>query len=260
MSHKLLLVFVSYHTSIDEVDRLAIQLESLPNYIGYAVAVNEYDHTQPIEKLSSFAVKFIRNSQNLGYGTAVNQLIDSLTHVPDYICVMNTDICWDPYVFTSILDWIEQHHDVNLAVPLITDSTGTTQYLCKRNPTFLGLLSRRFIPSFIKPAWLIAYDKWYCMADYSYETIFDVPYLSGCCMFIKTSAFLDCGGFDEQFFLYLEDADITRQLAVTGRCVHYPHCSVVHYWGRGNYISLRLTIVNLISAWKYFQKWGFKLW
>jgi GT2 family glycosyltransferase len=94
------------------------------------------------------------------------------------------------------------------------------------------------------------------MAHKDYETVFDVPYLSGCCMLIASDAFSRIGGFDDRFFLYLEDADITRRLASLGQAVHLPVASVVHHWGRGNHRSKRLTLVNLHSAWIYFRKWG----
>jgi hypothetical protein len=41
--------------------------------------------------------------------------------------------------------------------------------------------------------------------------------------------------------------------------MHVPLARVRHAWGRGNHRSLRLTLVNLMSAWLYFRKWGFKL-
>ena len=97
------------------------------------------------------------------------------------------------------------------------------------------------------------------MASYDYYQVMDVPYLSGCCMLMRTSAFLAVGGFDESFFLYLEDADLTRRMALMGRTVHLPEASISHYWGRGNHRSKRLTLVNFQSAWIYFRKWGIRL-
>ena len=79
-------------------------------------------------------------------------------------------------------------------------------------------------------------------------------------MLARSDAFQRVGGFDERYFLYLEDADLTRSLAQQGRCVHLPVAGVVHGWGRGNYRNLRLMVVNLISAWRYFAKWGLSLW
>ena len=67
-------------------------------------------------------------------------------------------------------------------------------------------------------------------------------------------------GFDPRFFLYFEDADITRRLGRHGRTVHLPVAEVMHHWGRGSYTSFWLTMVNLHSAWLYFRKWGLRWW
>ena len=82
------------------------------------------------------------------------------------------------------------------------------------------MLSRRFLPDNLKPLWLRNYDKWYIMSNKDYNAIFDAPYLSGCCMVIRTSSFISIGGFDERYFLYLEDADITRSLSGSS-CLHF---------------------------------------
>ena len=151
------------------------------------------------------------------------------------------------------------HPQVSLAVPQILDQSGQQQKLCKQNPTLLGLFSRRFIPNSLKPSWLKRYDRWYVMAEQNYDDVFEVPYLSGCCMLIRSEDFRRTGGFDEQYFLYLEDADITRNLVRGGQCVHLPVGNVVHGWGSYQ-LRLCLAAVNLISAWKYFCKWGWSLW
>ena len=160
----------------------------------------------------------------------------------------------------TALAWLDQHADVVLAVPQLQDAHGVVQKLCKRHPTLLALFSRRFVPEPLKPAWLRRYDRWYVMADQEYGQIFEAPYLSGCCMLMRTSAFLAAGGFDERFFLYLEDADLTRTMAFQGRCVHLPLVVVTHHWGRGNHRSWWLTLVNLHSAWMYFCKWDLRWW
>jgi GT2 family glycosyltransferase len=78
-------------------------------------------------------------------------------------------------------------------------------------------------------------------------------------MIMRYKAFNQIGGFDENFFLYLEDADITRRMATLGRAIHLPIVTIVHNWGRGNHRNIWLTIVNIHSAWIYFHKWGIKL-
>ena len=232
----------------------------LPSEIGYAVVVNDYIPGEAVDQLLDGADCFLLNQDNPGYGRAVNQLILKLGQISTYIGVLNTDLSWEPGTFELIISWLYQHPKVSLAVPQILDHDGIPQKLCKQNPTVLGLFSRRFVPQWLKPSWLRRYDCWYTMETYNYQDVFEVPYLSGCCMVIRSDAFCAIGGFDERYFLYLEDADITRSLARYGCCVHLPIASVFHGWGRANYRDLRLVMVNLISAWHYFRKWGLQVW
>ena len=256
----LLLVFVAYHPSGAEVDSLQSCLDALSNEIGYAVVVNDHRQGEPIDRLRAKADQWLSNVDNLGYGTAVNRLIASLDALPEYLGVLNTDLSWQHGTFSTLLSWLQLHPGVALAAPQIVDENRNVQKLCKRNPTVLGLFSRRFVPNWLKPNWLKRYDRWYVMSDRDYLNPFDVPYLSGCCMLMRSDSFRKAGGFDERYFLYLEDADLTRSLKREGRCVHLPIAEVVHNWGRGNYRNLRLMLVNLVSSWHYFQKWGWALW
>jgi GT2 family glycosyltransferase len=257
---ELLLLLVAYHPSSLEVQQLQACLAELPPEVGYAVVVNDHQPGEPVEQLAAGADCFLTNRDNPGYGRAVNRLVVRLGQLPPYIGVLNTDLSWPSGTFELLLGWLQQHQDVSLAVPQILDEAGTPQKLCKHHPTVLGLFSRRFLPDVLKPAWLKRYDRWYVMADQNYQEVFDAPYLSGCCMLIRSDAFRLAGGFDERYFLYLEDADLTRSLARDGRCVHLPVAGVVHGWGRGNYRNLGLMAVNLASAWHYFRKWGWALW
>ena len=257
---QLLLLLVAYHPSSLEVEQLQACLANLPPDVGYAVVVNDHQPGEPVDQLAAAADLFLANPDNPGYGRAVNRLVVRLGQLPPYIGVLNTDLSWEPGSFEQLLAWLQQHPQVSLAVPQILDEQGTPQKLCKHHPTVLGLFSRRFLPNGLKPGWLKRYDRWYVMADQNYEEVFEAPYLSGCCMLIRSEAFRRAGGFDQRYFLYLEDADLTRSLSREGRCVHLPVASVVHGWGRGNYRNLGLMVVNLTSAWHYFRKWGLALW
>jgi len=257
-----LLIFVAYHPSEPEVSRLQQCLSQLADDVGYAVIANDHRPGEEVDRLRQNARLFVSSRINAGYGRAINQVVRTLDgqgELPEFIGALNTDLAWQQGTFETLLDWLVVHPDVALVVPRLLDIEGVPQSLCKQHPTLLGLLSRRFIPERCKPAWLRHYDSWYVMAGYDYSQVMDVPYLSGCCMMMQTSAFLAVKGFDESFFLYLEDADLTRRMARIGRTVHLPEATITHHWGRGNHRSKLLTLVNVQSTWIYFRKWGIRL-
>jgi GT2 family glycosyltransferase len=255
------LIVVAFHPGQREVASLQACLKRLTPSIAYVVVSNDHRAGEAVESLAEDALLFLTNRANLGYGRAVNQAAAAICRLglnPRYIGALNTDLSWQPGCLETLLDWLDEHPHVVMAVPEIQSPEGETQKLCKKNPTMLALFSRRFIPDKVKPPWLKRYDRWYTMEAANYADVFESPYLSGCCMVMRYAAFQRVGGFDEDFFLYLEDADLTRRMGMLGQTAHVPVSKVLHHWGRGNHHSLRLTMVNLHSAWLYFRKWGFR--
>ena len=84
----------------------------------------------------------------------------------------------------------------------------------------------------------------------------NVPYLSGCFMLLRTSTLEDVGLFDERFFLYPEDIDLTRRIHKKYKTLFYPYVSVIHEYGRGSYKSMKLLYFHIVNMCRYFNKWG----
>jgi hypothetical protein len=89
-----------------------------------------------------------------------------------------------------------------------------------------------------------------------YNRVMDVPYLSGCFMLFRTAALRRIGLFDERFFMYPEDIDITRRMNAEYRTVFFPGATVVHDHARESYKSRRSLRIHVENSIKYFNKWG----
>ena len=256
----LLQIFVSYKTPIADVAILDNCISMLDkSSIKTAILVNDYSPQDPIASISNKVDFFIPNQDNLGYGATINRFVRSLAFVPEYLAFLNTDVSWESGTFESICDFMNQNKSCVLMTPKILNPDQSIAYLCKKNPTLLALVSRRFIPDFLKPNILKRYDKLFAMRDKDYSTVIQSSYLSGCCMVARSLQFVDLGGFDERFFLYLEDADLTRSMQKYGKCLHVPHISITHQWQRGSYKNLKLMYWNILSFFIYSIKWGWKL-
>jgi GT2 family glycosyltransferase len=75
-------------------------------------------------------------------------------------------------------------------------------------------------------------------------------------MFFRTSVFKELGGFDERFFMYLEDCDIARRVSEKYKALFYPMADVIHLWERESKRSKKLLLIHVQSIIKYFLKWG----
>jgi hypothetical protein len=171
-----------------------------------------------------------------------------------YHLVLNPDVSFGKGTIEKLYDFMENNPDIGLAMPKILYPDGSIQYLCKLIPTPMDLIRRRFLPA---SKYLDKRNFLYELRFTGYDKIMDVPYLSGCFMFVRTEALSRAGLFDERFFLYLEDVDLSRRMHKHYRTVYYPEISVFHQYEKGSYKNSKLLKYHLQSAIKYFNKWGY---
>ena len=84
----------------------------------------------------------------------------------------------------------------------------------------------------------------------------EVPSISGCFLFLRTKAFKNINGFDERFFMYMEDVDLVRRISMNSKVVYFPSVYVFHGYAKGSYSNIKLLIYHIRSAVLYFNKWG----
>ena len=99
--------------------------------------------------------------------------------------------------------------------------------------------------------------------DYNYEmrwcdynSIMEVPILSGCLMFIRTDILKNVGMFDTRYFMYMEDYDLCRRIGQKYKVIFYPEVKIIHKHGKASYKTRKMMIAHINSAIKYFNKWG----
>lgn len=202
-------------------------------------------------------VVYIYNQANLGYGKAHNKAIRYSMASADisYHIVVNPDIFVKADAIEGLMQLMEQHADIGLVMPKILYMDGSLQYLCKKLPTPFDLLLRRFLPGPIKKMLQQKLDS-YELRHRDYNQQMDVPNLSGCFMFLRVDAIKKAGLFDERYFMYLEDTDLSRRIHAVARTVYYPQVEVFHGYEKGSYKNPKLLIYHIQSAFSYFFKWG----
>ena len=214
------------------------------------------DNTVEIIENDFKNIKLIQNNKNIGFGAAHNIAIK--LGRGKYHLVLNPDIFFTENSVEKLVNFMEKNPDIGLVSPKIIFPDGTIQYLCKRLPCLFDLGIRRFTPEFIQKLFKKRID-YFEMRDTGYDKTMDVPYLSGSFMLFRKNALEKVRGFDENYFMYFEDTDITRRIGEISRTVFYPYTSVIHLWERGSHKNIKLFLISLISTVKYFNKWGWKI-
>ena len=118
----------------------------------------------------------------------------------------------------------------------------------------MDLIGRRFIP--VKSIVQRRNDI-FEMRNSGYSKEMDVPFLSGCFMFLRVDALGKTGGFSDKYFMYCEDIDLCRRISAAGyRTVFYPEVTVVHAHKKESYKSKKMLLMHIKSAVTYFNRWG----
>ena len=72
----------------------------------------------------------------------------------------------------------------------------------------------------------------------------------------KKSIIEEIGYFDDNFFAYMEDVDLSRRCAEKYGAIYYPQAYVTHFHEQGSHKNKTLLKAHLKSAYQYFNKWG----
>ena len=199
-----------------------------------------------------FQLEYIRHD-NKGYGSGHNvALRKAMEEGSQYHLVVNPDVWFGAEVIPALWRLMEEDESVAQVMPKVLFLNGSVQYLAKLLPTPLDLFCRFFLPAkLIKKR-----NSRFELKQSGYDKQMNVPYLSGCFMFLRMSALKSEGLFDERYFMYLEDADITRRLHVKYKTLFFPSVSIYHRFSRLSYHNWRMSVVHIVNVVRYFNKWG----
>jgi GT2 family glycosyltransferase len=209
----------------------------------------------PVENpgFKTLNVTYHFTGKNSGYGAANNIAIrQTLEQGLPYHLVINPDITFKPEILSKIEDFMNNNPEIGLLMPKILYPTGEIQYLCKLIPTPFDLIIRRFLPK----SWTRKQTEKFELHASGYNRIINVPYLSGCFMFLRAEAIKKAGMFDERFFMYPEDIDLTRRIYRHFKTVFYPEVSIIHNHAHSSYMNTRMMFIHMFNMIRYFNKWG----
>ncbi len=245
---------VLYHPDWQEVERIVRTLLASPIIDRiYLIDNSEHPQSMPLWMQQDSSIIHYQLSSNLGYGAAHNfALRESIDQGVPYHLVVNSDIQFNPAILTELAAYMDSHPTVGHLMPKVTYPNGETQYLCKLLPTPLDLFGRRFLPKH----WTQRRNNRFELRDSGYNQIMNVPYLSGCFMFLRTSALQQVGLFDERFFMYPEDIDLTRRIHQHYQTLFYPHATIIHAHRAASYKSPKYLWIHITNLCRYFTKWG----
>jgi GT2 family glycosyltransferase len=191
---------------------------------------------------------------NIGFGAghniALRKLIDNYSSI--YHLVLNADVYFDPEVIDILRNKLDLNPNIGLIMPKVFNGDGSLQFLPKLLPSPFHLLIRVFGP--LKFFFSAIYNMYVLKSYADYEI--NVPVISGCFSLFRMEALRNVGVYDEKFFMYFEDFDLSRRFQNRYSTVYDPSTSIVHLHERGAAKSYRLFKIYMSSAIIYFGKYG----
>ncbi len=148
---------------------------------------------------------------------------------------------------------MDLHEEVGMVIPYITDEKGNKQEVYRRELTIFDMFNRMILKGFFKRR----ADK-HLMKNMDFSQPFQVPFGQGSFLVVRSDLFKDLGGFDENFFMYCEDADLCKRVNQVSKLMYFPDAKVIHKWKKGSHHSKKLFKYHLQSTKYYFKKWGLK--
>ena len=180
-------------------------------------------------------IKLIENKENVGFSKANNQAV--AVAKGEYICILNPDVVVAENTFHNLINFSKSKSDHGIIGCRLIDGSGA----------FLPESKRNF------PTVFIAFDKLFGTSQHYYakqikelETM-PVDVLPGALMFLKRSLYDNLGGFDEDFFMYGEDIDLSYRVQKLGLNNYYlGDTTIIHFKGES-------TVKNRVQSKRFFH-------
>lgn len=219
---KLSVVIVNYNVQYF----LELCLKSVQKaLVGIEAEIIVVDNNSPddscdrIKQLSPKIV-LIENKENLGFSKANNQGVKNAKG--DYICILNPDTVIAEDTFTKLLEFGETKDDLGIVGCKLIDGAGKYLPESKRNIPVVKIALEKILGT----------SKNYYANHIQENDIAKVDILVGAFMFLKRDVFTAIGGFDEDYFMYGEDIDMSyKALSFGYKNYYYGETTIIHYKG-----------------------------
>lgn len=203
-----------------------------------------------------FTLKYSAAAQNSGFGGGHNLVLPGLAS--DYHLILNPDVELTESALTIGLAALREDSGLALVSPKVVGSTGEQEFLCKSYPSVLVLLLRAFAPTFVRDCFRAQLDAYEMRDVCAGDQPQDVPLASGCFMLLRSRDLAAVGGFNEKYFLYFEDFDLSLRLREQGRILFLPAMQIVHHGGYAASKGARHIWLFIKSGLQFFNDHGWK--
>jgi GT2 family glycosyltransferase len=239
-------IIVNYNTP-ELTAELIVSIRRHTAGVGYDIIVVD-NGSEPSRRFCADpakpALKTIQSDTNLGFGKAVN--LAARSSARRYLLFANSDCRLTSNALPVMVAYMQQNHACAACSPRLIQKDGRVHSSIRRFPDYGNIRHSR--------GSILRTDSNYTLvADTSRR---EVEAMSATFMMVRRDLFEQLGGFDERFFMYVEDTDLCKRFHDVGKQVIYlGDVSVVHHWGASTRLHpWRMKLEHHLSIRKYFLK------
>jgi len=213
------------------------------------IVVDNASHDHSVEAIKKFlsSIKnayLVENDKNVGFAKGNN--IGVAKARGEFLLFLNSDVELKDQGITKMLEYLAKNTDVVIAGGKLMDRNGRIENTAGN---FFHLPEVFF---------MLIFGERYNIARWNSEKIQEADWVSGGLMMIRKKIFQNVKGFDENFFMYMEDMELCFRVKRYGKVVYFPHIEAIHK-GQGS-SNRSFAIVNIYKGLLYFYKKHKSIW
>ncbi len=234
----------------------------IDNSVDQHLVLGQFSEFTTLLDSQNIELRLVQGHGNIGYGRGHNLVVNKLGS--EFHLFLNPDVELQPDALATGISYLRNNQQVVLASPYAEYAGGEKQFLCKRYPSLLTFFVRGFLPNSLKNLFAERLAR-FEMHDLSEDEPSDnIPIVSGCFMLCRSAALKSINGFDEGYFLYFEDFDLSLRIAKLGKLAYVPAMRIKHAGGHaarkggahiGMFVRSAMRFFNT-HGWRFFHQTG----
>ncbi|MGD0983635.1 MAG: glycosyltransferase family 2 protein [Acidimicrobiales bacterium] len=221
--------------------------------IGEVVVVDNGSTDDSLQCLATenAGVRVLHTGRNLGFGGGVNYGAQRVTG--ELLLVCNPDLVLQPGALGAMVNRLAQDSSLGLVGPALVTPGGDLQPSGRAFPTIRRSSVQAVLGALFPKN---AYSRRYREANRAGAGSGVVDWVTGACLLVRRGAFDAVGGFDGQYFMYVEEVDLCWRLAKAGwRTGYESSARVVHLAGVStSAVPFRMIVAHHLSLWRFARR------
>jgi len=223
-----------------------LKSKGLPTFEIIVVDNNSTDDSCEMLRKEFPDVVLIQNNTNEGFSKANNKAVSIAKG--KYLLILNPDMIVGETTIRLVYEFSKKKNEPGAIGVQFIDGSGNFLPECKRNFPTPKVAALKFL----------GFPKGYYADQVRLDATDEVDILTGAFMFMRKEVYEEVGGFDEDFFMYGEDIDLSYRIAKAGyKNFYLGGVKAIHFKGEST-VKNKAYLQNFYGAMGIFYKKHFK--